>query len=50
MDTLPKTPQNMFAYSFVSEHSKIFLKRKNCLFRGGGWPNPTPPPLADESA
>ena len=44
-NTMAKIVQNIFAYSFVSEHSKqfFFILRKNtCIFSGGG---STPPPL-----
>ena len=39
MDTLAKMLQNIFAYSFVSEHSKFFLFEIEIAFlaaRGGG--------------
>ena len=38
MDTLSKMSQNIFAYSFVSEHSNIFciLIKKMCFFSDGG--------------
>ena len=40
-DTLSKTSQNNFAYSFVSEHSKHLFK--TCISAGGVGPNRTRP-------
>ena len=44
MDTLPKTPQNMFAYSFVSEHSKIFFLKEKIAFLAAGVDQTQPRP------
>ena len=46
-DTLAKMSQNIFAYSFVSEHSK-HLFEKNLVFfsRGWGGGSTPPPPLS----
>ena len=43
LDTLAKSSQNIFLYSFVSDHSKhfLFIFRKKNIFSGGG---STPPP------
>ena len=48
--TLAKSPQNIFAYSFVPKHSKhfFFILRKKNFFGGGG--RSPPPYLADASA
>ena len=45
-DSSPKTSQNIFAYSFVTENSKHFfiLKKKKAFFSGRGL-DPPPPPL-----
>ena len=51
-DTLAKTSQNIYAYSFVKEHSKpfsLFLEEKTCSFKRGGGVDPLSP-LADASA
>ena len=50
-DTLAKISQNIYAYSFVSEHSKYFLLylEKNLDFLAAGMGS-IPPPLADASA
>ena len=47
MDILASILQNIFAYSFVSEHSKHFLyfeKKKNLAFFSGVGVDPLPPP------
>ena len=50
-DTLARISQNIFVYSFVSEHSKnVFYFEKKTAFFSGGWSTPSPPlPLADAS-
>ena len=52
MITLAKTPQNIFSYSFVYEHSKHFFyfKKKPAFLSGAAGVDQTPhPPLADAS-
>ena len=49
MDTLPKISQNIFAYSFVSEHSTIFFYFEKKLFLRPVSLTPSPP-LADAYA